>query len=257
MALLALATAQDLPEPDAEPTVKEIRPDDGRPEQAVDVGGERSQQGIKRRVEPTFPDAARRQGLSFGRCIADLEIDAAGTPSKPTFVDCPEPFQKATAEALRQWRWHTETTGDGVPRGGSTRVVIDYRDDSHTALLANPDPLETPMHEFGVIDDARPACVGHATIDAAGVVLDKSANRLPDCIFEPSETPSPSTKPLNVLASCTATFVTNRGYAVKLKYKDCPGSVRAAAGRNLRSWTWPWSPETPVAYEMTLTFLAD
>lgn len=254
LALLLIVSSAQEPE---NTEAREIRPDDGHPEAKLDVGEERGELGIKRQVEPVFPEEARKSGLSFGRCVVDLEVNAAGVPDKPQFVDCPDVFQKASAEALRQWRWHPEVGGDGLPRNANTRVIIDYRDASPTAALADPDPLSTPIGEFGTIQDARPQCVGHATIGADGRVLDKSANRLPDCIFEPTETASVSNKPLNVLATCTLSFVTDRGYAMKVKVHECPGAIRAAAGRNVRAWTWPWTPEAPVAYEMTLTFLSD
>lgn len=230
-----------------------IRPDDGRPTESIEVNRERPEQGIRKRVEPVFPESAKQNGLSYGRCIADLEVDAKGNGGKPTFVDCPEVFQKSALEALRQWRWHPDPSGDVF----NTQVIIDYRDDSVTAALADPDPLETPMLEFGVINDQRPICVGHATISEDGEVLDKSANRLPDCIFEPSEDVALAKDPLPVLASCTATFVTERGYALRIKFRDCSRSVKSAAGKNLRTWTWPWKPDESTAYEMTLTFLAD
>lgn len=245
---LALALAQEAPE---------IRPDDGRPTESVELGGERGEFGIKKQVDPAFPDEARKQGLSYGRCVVDLDVDGNGNPGAPAFVDCPEVFHRSATEALRQWRWHTETGGDGLPIGAKTRVIIDYRDDSPTALLANPDPLSTPIDEFGTIADDREICVGHATISASGQVLDKSANRLPDCIFEPAGDTVMAKEPQTVLASCTARFVTDRGYAMKIKFGHCDKPIRAATGKNLRSWTWPWTPENPVSYEMTLTYLAE
>lgn len=256
--LFFLSAFADPTPDDAEPKpVTEIRPDDGHPEEVIEVGGERNDVGLKRRVEPVFPSEARKLGLSFGRCVADVQVTPAGTPGKPTFVDCPEAFQQSAREALRQWRWHEDGGGDGVSRDVNTRVVIDYHDTSAAALLADPDPLSTPMGEFGSINDDRASCVGHATMSASGQVIDKSANHLPACIFEPAEAVIGTKKPLNVLASCTVRFSTRSGYAVRLKYSDCPGSVRSAAGRNIRAWTWPWSPESPVEYEMMLTFLAD
>lgn len=246
---LSLALAQ-------EPT--EIKPDDGRPTESIELGGERDDVGIRKRIEPVFPEEARAQGLTFGRCVADVNVGPNGTPDKPTFVDCPEVFQRSALEAIRQWRWHVDETGDGTPAGAQTRVVIDYRDDSDRARLADPDPLETPVGEFTRIDDSRATCVGSVGISGVGDIQDKAANRLPDCIFEPSMDLPMLPKDLpSRAASCTASFVTDRGYAMKIRFGDCDKGVRSATSKNLRAWTWPWTPDGDVAYEMTFTYLPD
>jgi hypothetical protein len=244
---LSLALAQ-------QPT--EIRPDDSRPTESIDLGGERGEVGIKKRIEPAFPEQARAAGLTYGRCVADVDVADNGTPGKPTFVDCPEVFQRSAMEAIRQWRWHVDDSGDGTPAGAKTRVIIDYRDDSDRARLADPDPLETPMGEFQTLEDAREVCVGSVAISGIGDVQDKAANRLPDCIFEPSEVAPVLPKVLpSQAASCTASFVTDRGYAMKIRFRACDKAVRSATSKNLRTWTWPWTPDGAVAYEMTFTYL--
>ena len=253
MVLTALAsTPSDTPDTPADETSEEdsptpiIRPDDGRPEDNMLLETERDDVGLRKRVEPVFPDAARDAGLSFGRCEVDVLVGPSGLPGEPAFIDCPEVFQRSAMEALRQWRWHPEEHDeDGTP----TRVIIDYRDESPTALLATPDPLSTPMSEFTLIEDPREVCVGAVVLTAAGDVAAKKANRLPGCIFEPSrevlEAPPPGTRR-------TASFETDRGYALRIRYPSCDRAARKATGKILRSWTWPWDPENRVSYEMTV-----
>lgn len=70
----------------------------------------------KRRVQPTYPDAARDLHLAEVACTVHFTIDTAGRPSAVQVTGCPEVFQQATEEAAWKWAFYPlKIDGVAVP----------------------------------------------------------------------------------------------------------------------------------------------
>ncbi|MEL6346423.1 MAG: energy transducer TonB [Myxococcota bacterium] len=61
---------------------------------------------IVRRVNPSFPKKAIKEGYRHEECLAQLFINEDGkTESVEVLQGCPGPFQKPTQKAARKWRF--------------------------------------------------------------------------------------------------------------------------------------------------------
>jgi hypothetical protein len=76
------------------------------------------------RVDPPFPDKARRAGLSEGRCQAEVFVGADGVPYKLVIDGCAEPFGDSAIDALMRWRW---PASDEPARVTAVTVTYDRR----------------------------------------------------------------------------------------------------------------------------------
>lgn len=88
-----------------------------------------SQVEVKKRVDPRYPPAARGLGLSTQRCIATVEIDTQGVPTRVNVDSCPKVFHPSTEEALLKWRWYPYKI-DGERVDVSTKIAVVYKETS-------------------------------------------------------------------------------------------------------------------------------
>lgn len=67
-------------------------------------------------VQPRFPEAARALGLEEVRCMADVEIDRRGRPTRVSVRDCPPIYAAAVQAAMMRWRFSpARMEGQAVP----------------------------------------------------------------------------------------------------------------------------------------------
>ena len=118
----AVALADD-PSPPASPPAEATTPAEEAPppaeaEAPADSSLEVTHEAmkVKRRVQPAFPPGRFDRGASF-ECTIDVHVSADG---RPTAVEaqqaatCPEPFARASEDAIRQWTWRPYKV-DGTP----------------------------------------------------------------------------------------------------------------------------------------------
>lgn len=78
-----------------------------------------------RRVLPDFPASARALGLDSVRCVAEVEIDARGVPTRVQVSDCPEIYRAAVQAAMLRWRF-VPARVDGQPTAARFRQAIRF-----------------------------------------------------------------------------------------------------------------------------------
>ena len=78
-----------------------------------------------RRVMPDFPASARALGLDSVRCVADVEIDIRGVPTRVQVEECPEIYRAAVQAAMLRWRFLPARV-DGQPTAARFRQAIRF-----------------------------------------------------------------------------------------------------------------------------------
>jgi hypothetical protein len=78
-----------------------------------------------RRVLPDFPASARALGLDSVRCVAEVEIDARGVPTRVQVTECPEIYRGAVQAAMLRWRF-VPARVDGQPTPARFRQAIRF-----------------------------------------------------------------------------------------------------------------------------------
>ncbi|MCK6505847.1 energy transducer TonB [Myxococcota bacterium] len=78
-----------------------------------------------RRVLPDFPASARALGLDSVRCVAEVEIDARGVPTRVQVSECPEIYRGAVQAAMLRWRF-VPARVDGQPTAARFRQAIRF-----------------------------------------------------------------------------------------------------------------------------------
>ena len=61
---------------------------------------------IRRRIQPTYPEAAKAMNLGRVDCRVRVFIDETGKPYDVRMHACPKMFHDTTREALYKWRWY-------------------------------------------------------------------------------------------------------------------------------------------------------
>jgi hypothetical protein len=82
---------------------------------------------VKRRVDPTYPEAARQLAIHEARCDVQVVIDERGVPLQVAFDACPAPFRAATTDAVMRWRWYPARDETGSPQAATFRLAILYK----------------------------------------------------------------------------------------------------------------------------------
>jgi outer membrane biosynthesis protein TonB len=88
-----------------------------------------SQVEVKKRVEPTYPAAARGLGLGEQRCKVTVDIDAEGVPTRVAIDGCPKVFHPETEQAIYKWRWYPFKS-EGVKAAAQFTIMVKYRESS-------------------------------------------------------------------------------------------------------------------------------
>ena len=79
---------------------------------------------LDRRVEPPYPDAARRMGIA-GRVVMKATISKSGAVSSLQWVSGNEIFRDTTIAAVRQWRYKPATL-NGQPVESDLEIVLQF-----------------------------------------------------------------------------------------------------------------------------------
>jgi hypothetical protein len=66
---------------------------------------------VKKRVEPPYPEEARRLNLGDQRCLVKVFVGADGVPFDAVVESCPRVFHDPVRAAVMKWRWHPPTDG--------------------------------------------------------------------------------------------------------------------------------------------------
>jgi TonB family protein len=90
----------------------------------VVVSGEDLRQRILHRVEPVYPEKAKRQQLE-GTVRLRVAVDGSGNVEDVKVLSGSALFTQAAAEAVRQWRFETmQVEGKPVPVVGEVAVTF-------------------------------------------------------------------------------------------------------------------------------------
>jgi len=111
---LALA-APDLPTALAKPTPTAVTPPLSRVVPAQ----------LNHRVEPLYPDAARRLGIS-GKVVMKATITKAGTVGSVRWVSGNDMFRDTTVAAVKQWRYKPASL-NGQPVESDLEIVLQFK----------------------------------------------------------------------------------------------------------------------------------
>lgn len=79
---------------------------------------------LDRRVEPPYPDAARRMGIA-GRVVMKASISKTGAVTSVQWLSGNEMFRDTTVAAVKQWRYKPATL-NGQPVESDLEIVLDF-----------------------------------------------------------------------------------------------------------------------------------
>jgi protein TonB len=80
---------------------------------------------ILRRVDPIYPDLARRAHVQ-GTVVLMMIVDDRGVPMQVNILDGPPALQEVALQAARQWRFEPALM-DGHPVPASFRLTLNFR----------------------------------------------------------------------------------------------------------------------------------
>jgi hypothetical protein len=81
---------------------------------------------VKRRVNPSYPEAAKDLGLTEVHCKIRMKIDERGKPYEVTPESCPELFQQSATDAAWKWTFYP-LERNGEPSKAEFVLNIIYR----------------------------------------------------------------------------------------------------------------------------------
>jgi protein TonB len=84
-----------------------------------------SQVKVKRRVDPSYPEAARLLKLEKETCKAKLIIDEKGKPTEAEITGCSAVFHDGSRDAVLQWRFYPYID-NGRPVKATFTVALTY-----------------------------------------------------------------------------------------------------------------------------------
>ncbi|TVQ87384.1 MAG: hypothetical protein EA397_18885 [Deltaproteobacteria bacterium] len=82
---------------------------------------------VKRRVAPSYPEAARTMKLGDVNCRVRIFIDESGSPYDVQFEACPKVFHASATEALLKWRWYPARDDENKKVRASFMLNIVYK----------------------------------------------------------------------------------------------------------------------------------
>jgi len=80
---------------------------------------------LNHRVEPPYPDAARRLGIS-GKVVMKATITKAGTVGSVRWVSGNDMFRDTTLAAVKQWRYKPASL-NGQPVESDLEIVLQFK----------------------------------------------------------------------------------------------------------------------------------
>jgi TonB family protein len=106
----------------AQPTSLKPATEQGK---VVELSPTAAQDGLVQRVEPRYPEEARRQKIQ-GAVVLDLHIGADGTVQEVQVLSGPPQLAQASTDAVKQWRFKPHAV-NGHPVEMETRVTLNFR----------------------------------------------------------------------------------------------------------------------------------
>ena len=82
---------------------------------------------LVKRVEPEYPEEARRQNIQ-GAVVIEVHIDQAGVVQEVKLISGPDILAKAATDAVKQWRYRP-TLLNGQPVETETQVLVNFMGD--------------------------------------------------------------------------------------------------------------------------------
>lgn len=82
---------------------------------------------VKRRVEPRYPDEARRLGLGEQLCTVEVAITAEGRTEGVDVSGCPSVFHDSARAAFFRYRWYPAKDHSGERTASSWTIRVRYR----------------------------------------------------------------------------------------------------------------------------------
>jgi outer membrane biosynthesis protein TonB len=81
---------------------------------------------VKKRITPSYPDAAADLNLGDVDCRVRVFIDTEGVPYDVVIEACPKVFHDETRNALLKWRWYP-AKADGAKVRAQFQLVVRYK----------------------------------------------------------------------------------------------------------------------------------
>jgi protein TonB len=81
---------------------------------------------VKKRVDPSYPKAARDANLGDQRCLVKVSIGEDGVPYDVKVENCPKVFHAATIESIMKWRWYPPKVGKQKVKAQIT-IGVNYK----------------------------------------------------------------------------------------------------------------------------------
>lgn len=91
----------------------------------VELSPRAVQSSLVHRVEPEYPEDARKQGIQ-GAVVMDVRINSKGTVEAVNVVSGADALAQAATAAVKQWQFRPRTV-NGQPVEMQTRVTLDFR----------------------------------------------------------------------------------------------------------------------------------
>jgi len=95
------------------------------PATRAELSGETAENGLTHRVEPEYPEEARRQGIQ-GAVVLNVNIDPDGAVQEIKWVNGPPLLAQAATDAVKQWRFKPQTA-NGHRVAMKTMVTLNFR----------------------------------------------------------------------------------------------------------------------------------
>lgn len=81
---------------------------------------------VKKRVNPSYPEAARALNIGDQRCLAKVFINEEGVPYEVVVESCPKVFHEDTKAAILKWRWYPPKDGKSKVKAQTT-IAVTYK----------------------------------------------------------------------------------------------------------------------------------
>jgi len=95
------------------------------PADTVELSSAAAEDGLVHRVEPDYPDEARRQGIQ-GAVVLEVHIDGQGAVQEVKLISGPDLLAQAAIDAVKQWQFKPRTTKGHLVEM-QTRITLNFR----------------------------------------------------------------------------------------------------------------------------------
>jgi TonB family protein len=118
-------SAQASAESDDTPGAAVQRASSTEPADTVEVSSAAAEDGLVHRVEPDYPDEARRQNIQ-GAVVLEVHIDRHGAVQEVKLISGPDPLAQAAIDAVKQWQFKPRVANGHLVEM-QTRITLNFR----------------------------------------------------------------------------------------------------------------------------------